>query len=798
MGDVDWIFPLGPVLLYFGDYSHQKLLSNLLQTVYFDQQVSPLLAEQSQKALVEVWMSDESFYYHIHHEFVEKANKLERLSTLMDENGQTVCLPETMTIGDYLFKIQLQAFLQGGIVEWPEIDHDDYLLRRLHNLRQGGDEGLSLTKVRAAIVGGQKRVKDQKESMALVKAEYDDLRREWETANRYQDEERLLQIEIKNLQEHEKILTEKIASTANLQKRLELLSQNPDYRELRQLHEEIIRLEERLQNIEANLTVISSETYVDWAVIEGSREECVEWACLQKNLVDIVAKAQARSKQIVETQNLLQTSGYEGLSENEDQLLQRAEEERDATQGKLNKLLVKKRGLNRLKYLYIQESTRLENMAVMSDVTEADNNKIAQKEKLIKLWQDSKVGSFLDRTFSKRLGVTSIDERLSSSLIKDYKRFHVTNYQEFTSKLKEFLDQQKRVERMKRQIERLQEKVSQESKLRRIVQSRNDILTHAFTAVQATDFSEWLNGWEDYRRKKRQLSLERNELQLELEQQSIVEKKLAVCVKLLRERLENWGIATEGREEAMAAVLQVAGQLQERDDAKREIASFTERFYGLLGDRNMEQLSKTLEPLAELEREKRLSNEERLAEMAAWYTEQMEIRQRLVALKQGLQSNRKFPSLSVLEKKIDVVKHRWMAYENLSNALDEVQDLLELSWQEWQRSHEKILSQEKQWIYDHCFSSAASKSIEGETVVKRDYFSYRMAVAQLAVGNNTELPLFFFGGKVMNKDQNFWRKVTEYLQKLSFSRQIIFCTTDSKLKEKLSRRGWSLLYYQKV
>jgi len=89
--------------------------------------------------------------------------------------------------------------------------------------------------VRASLAGAQKRVSEQKGSMVLVKAEYDALRREWETAHRQQDEERLLLIEIKNLQENEAILSERIASAIIIQERLALLTQNPDYRELRQL-----------------------------------------------------------------------------------------------------------------------------------------------------------------------------------------------------------------------------------------------------------------------------------------------------------------------------------------------------------------------------------------------------------------------------------------------------------------------------------------------------------------------------------------------------------------------------------
>jgi len=792
LGDGAWIFPPGPVLLSFNDQGHQISLKELLLALFYEQK--ELMPSNGQSLQATVCQEDGPAVtrYHIHHEFLAKNNKFERLTTLRDESGQSICLPETMMLGEYLFKAQLRAFLQGGIIEWPEIDHYNYLVRSIHNLRQGGDEGLSLKKVRASIAGAQKRVQDQKESMARVKVEYETLRSEWETAHRLQEDERLIQIELKNLQERELILTEKIASTANLQKRLELLRQNPDYSELRQLQDEINRLEELLKSIEANLGLISSATYVDWALIECLRAECLEWGCLQENLTSLIAKTQARSKQILELQRLLQGSGYEKLADSEDVILRRAQEERDGAQEKLKKLLVTKRGLNKLRNLYNQESLRFENLAIMAEVTEVDTIRIAQKEKQLEVWRDSKIGGTFDRTLRKRLGVKSIAERLSSYLLNYYKQYHVRNYQEFNSQLKKYVEQKKRLERIKNQIQKLQEKVNRESNLLQIVNSRNEALKHAFSAVHAVDLTEWLKGWEDYQRKKHQLSSELEELNVELKQQSILEEKLAACSELLRDKLKSWGLRTGEREEVFEAVLKVADQLQERDDAKREIAEFTERFYRLLGDRNMDEL-RFLEPLAELEREKRLTNEERLTEMSAWYKEQAEIRQHLVVLKQRLQSNQKCASLSDLEKKIEDMKHQWISYENLRHALDDVQALLELSWQEWQTKHEKTLSEEKQWIYDHFFSISALESRDRETVSKRVYFSYRMAVAQLALRINTEVPLFFSVGKVKDEDQNFWLEVASYLQKLSLSRQVVFSTTDSKLSEKLSGSGWSLL-----
>lgn len=230
LGDVDWTFPVGPVLLFCEDRSHQRILGKLLLELFYDQKTARALMAESSKGLLEVWMAGENTRFHIRRDFIQQGNEFVRSSTLVSEEvtGQNVSLPETLTLGDYLFRVNLRSFRQGAVVDWPEKNERDHLSLRVNNLCQGGDEGLSLVKVRASLVGAQKRVSGQKGSMVLVRAEYEALRLEWEAAHRQQDEERLLLIEIKNLQENEAILSERIASAIIIQERLALLTQNPD------------------------------------------------------------------------------------------------------------------------------------------------------------------------------------------------------------------------------------------------------------------------------------------------------------------------------------------------------------------------------------------------------------------------------------------------------------------------------------------------------------------------------------------------------------------------------------------
>lgn len=792
LGDVDWTFLSGPILLFSEDRSQYRVLGKLLIELFYDLKAPLASKGQGRKGLVEVWMTEASIGFHIRRELIQQGDDLERFSSLEieDENGQQVSLSETMTLGEFLFRVKLQAFRQGAIVEWPESNELDTLSRLVRNLRQGGDEGLSLTKVRASMAGAQKRLKEQSESMMLVKAEYDALRREWETAHRQQEEGRLLMIEIRNLREKEAILAERITMTEKIQKRLALLRQNPDYRELRQLQVELARLEERSRESESKLTALTSVSQVDWAVIEGLREECMEWAFLEEQVGRLTSKAQMRAEKIIEMERFLQTSGYQSLSADDVQNLRRMEKERYAAQEELIKLTNTKSEMEKKQAQSMNEIATLQEYVVMAGVTDVAEIKVAQRERRLIRWQNSKTGSFIDRVLRERFARTGIGERLSISLTKYYRNYHVSSYKEFTSQLKKYRDQQQRVKKLQMELDRLQEKVSREENILRIVHSRDKTLKQAFATAKAADFTSWLNGWEDYCRKKSQLSEALVEQQLELVKREIEEKKMATSAEQLREKLGNWVTLATDTDDVFSAVLKLASQLRVKDEAERDVTEFSQRYHDLLGDRNIEDLAKILEPLADLERENCLSNEDELAELVARQQERMETRRQLVAAERRLQGSSKFPALSVLEKKIETAKQQWMAYEDLQRALDDALDLLETSSQEWEIKCGKALNEEKQWIYSQISSLRGKRMFERDGAeAQRTYFAYRMAIAQLALHDNTEVPLLLSVGEI-NEGESFRKELTGYLRKLSLSRQVVLSTSDAKLFQELAATEW--------
>jgi len=798
LGDVDWTFPEGPVLILCDDLRDRQMLGKLLTELFYPTITPPNLKAESGDGFLEVWIAGENTQFYIRQNFIELGHEFVPSSTLLKEmvTGHKVSLPDNLTLGDYLFQINMSAFRQAVVVDWPKNNDCAHLSQLVQNLHQGGDEGLSLIKVRNSLAGAHQRMSEQKGSMVLAKFEYDVLRAEWDVANRQQDDERLQLIDLKKLQENEAILSELIEANLNTQERIALLCQNPDYRELRQLQSQITHLEEQLQSIESTLTTLTSDSNINWAMIETLRGECLEWASLQEQVDRLNVLAQMRADKNSKLNDHLQTCGYEGFRCDEDQHLHRIETERDIAQEALNKHIMIKEELKTTEQIHSEEIAKLFFLADMAGVSEADEVKFALRERHLAQWQSSKIGCTLDRTLRKHFRGTSIGGMMASRLGQYYEHYHTANYEQFTRRLNDFRDQRKRLEKSQSKIVRLKESFSNEDNLRRTVLFCTERLQRAFHAAKVTDFPAWLNGWEDYQKKQQQMALKMNELQHLIEQSKLEANKLQTCTEQLREKLGKWDTLATEREEILSAVFKVASQLRVKDDTEKEIVAYTQRYKELLGDRNMKRLSSVLEPIADLERETRVSEEERLGELSDWQKARVEIcKQREAG--ELLQSRRKIPSLNVLEKKIEQAKLKWMALEDLHRAIVDAEAVLERSCQEWQAKFGNALNHETKWIISKISSTLPQETnYDDRSDVRRDYFAYRMAIAQLSLGSYPNIPLFFSVEDV-DVGETFWSDVIEYFHKLSHTRQMIFISTDSKLGEKLMGDGWPCLRWRK-
>ncbi len=528
-----------------------------------------------------------------------------------------------------------------------------------------------------SLARAKKRVEEQAESMEQLKADYNVLRRDWETANRRQEEQRLLQIEIKNLKAKENHVNEKIANIIKIQERLELLHQNPDYRELRRIQGELPRLKEQSRKTKAELSAYTRNTQVDWNMIEGLRKEYLNWALLQEKINILADDIQLHTQTIYKIENDLQMSGYQELPENEDQRLLQLYNEWNAAQEELERLTPLLDEIINTEEILNKEIANL-NDTCIAGLTPEDERKISHTVQILTKWQKFRLSGFIDRSLKNQFDWSSIEDRLTSHLASYFQKYQVADYEELKSQQQTFHNQHQVVKRLQSKLVDLHIEAKRMKNLRRIAHSHNQTLQTALSKVYVSDLTEWLNGWENYNRTKSQLAEMHNELDIKTELQHGNEEKLIEYVNQLREKVKNWASPSSNIDEVLHGVILASSKLRAKEEAEKEFIALKQGYNIQLGKRDMNELVKVLEPLADLEREECQSDEERQTELLTCHQELARIKHQLSNAAETIErSQLTMGGIRDLEKKIETIKLQRQTYDELQRALDTTQELLE-------------------------------------------------------------------------------------------------------------------------
>ncbi|RNC28832.1 MAG: putative metallophosphoesterase YhaO [Candidatus Dichloromethanomonas elyunquensis] len=666
-----------------------------------------------------------------------------------------------------------------GTFHWPEGLADDFS-PRVHNLQQVGDEDISLTQAWDSLDRAKKRVEEQAESMKGVKAEYEALRLEWEAVTRRQGDQRLLKIEIKNLQAGKEHVTEKITSIQKIISRLQILSQNQDYRELRSMQGELSLLEELRLQAQENMTALFCAGEVDDSLIESLREECQVWAARQKDVDHARNQIRKKQQEIDELKNSLQLSGYMELPENEDQRLLHLEKERASALEQLNQLTVLFDKIQKTEDIYDSEKAKLEDFAGIADVTEADERQIAQIVRRLAKQRNTKISGFWDRVWEELLGRTGLEERLTSRLIRYCQKYDAADYAQFLKLKNEYQNRKLVFANLEKKLEELRKEAGREHGLRKIIRSRTQMLQHACDKVHAEDYEAWQAGWNKFQQKKIELYEIEDELRKLIEELQKRENRVLRVQAEMKEKLRNWSAPISNVDEVLEVITKIIYYRRTKEEAEKELVPLQQAYKTQLGQRNMDRLARYLEPLADLEREACLSDADREAELTAFEQELKEINCQLAEAERSLRQVRSTPVMPDLEKKLEAARLKWQTHENLRHALDATKDLLETSRQKWQSKYGDDLEAKSQQILSRTFSPISGNSQFVNIEIRQIYFAYRLAVILEALEESSDTPLCF-SIKEMNEPPEFWEDILAYLQELSQTRQVVFSTKDTGL-----------------
>ena len=815
VGTEDWVFSEGSILVLCLKRSLHKPLREHLQALFYDGEKPEDGTGEGVEGLLEVWLADDNSRFYFRREFGRGKTELKIFSMQEPEqkqetgsgigadagtdagtgrrkgqeqrhvpgqdmeSGEAVFWPEDVDLGEFLFELNARSFSRGVLIDWPGRIELLRLNRLLDNLRTSGEEKLSTAKVRASLAVAQKKISDQRSSMLQVKEDFDALREEWEAAERQLEMERLWLIEIQNFQEKEALLEGRLEAAKVLQERIDVLRENLDYRELRRIRDELAQLEEQLSIAEKELQKVTSDASLDWSVLDDLREECIIWVEVQERVDQLKAKIERRMQAITEVQDYLQESGYDDLPPHEDQNLRKADAKKSKAQKELSLIQGFRLELEAAQSDQDGALVRLRDFEDLETVTERIERKYQRRESFLENWRNSRFGGFLDKRLEKYFFGISVGGKLSARYAKYYHKYQAENYEEFAARLNAWRELKARIERLQKKRQDLQSKIDREESLQITVRTLTERLEQAFEAVGVSDLTGWIHGWLEYLRKKQELTQVIEELQNFLDEKPEAEETLRDYAAQMAEKLAGWQDSVTDRESVLALVFQAAAKLREKDSAEKAVLACAEHFNDLLGDRDLKSLEEKLEPLADLERENLISDEERQAERDGWENERTAIQEQCGEVEDRLKNKKVYPPLNVLEKEIETKKQQWTNYVELESALDDAKKLLEAAWQEWQAKPGKELEREMAFILGNICAYLSIETNPVPAKAKRDYFTYYIAVSQLTFRQRTEMPLLFFIEEDDTRiDEFFWLDVMEYFRKMSLDRQIVILTED--------------------
>jgi hypothetical protein len=667
-----------------------------------------------------------------------------------------------------------------GIFFWPAVSAEDFS-RKVANLRHTGDENISLAQAWDSLARAKRKVEEQEDRIREVRTAYETLKLEWETANRLQEEQRLLRIEIKNLENQKEHLNEKITYITKVRKRLAILKQNPDFRDLRQMQGELALLEEILGNTVSELAAYTSDPAVDRKMLRRLRQECMVWLRLQKKSEHLTAQVEPLHAKVDEIQNYLQLSPYLNIPDSEEHTLHQAEVERSVAQKELESFSDLDLQVKSVAEAYNKENEKLNDYIAIAQISEADERKITQIVKRLGQRSVAKTTGFVGLVRER----TGMDKRLNSRLIRYFSQYQVADYDEFLRKKKEYQDQKALVADLKVKLEDLAEKTNREKELRLIVNSRNQLLKQACAKAKAPDFPTWLQGWAETQKNKLQLAEVLDQLNAAEEQLRANEKKMAGFSGQVRSKLSNWTLSQADVDEILETIMKVANLVRTKEEAEKEYAPLKEQYEAKLDGRSMADLEQQLEPLADLEREGFLSDEEWKANLNACLEELKSLKAQLLQAGNKLRSYRPFPVTPDLVEKLENTKLEWQTHEDLRYALEDTEDLLETSREKWQARHGDDLEARVQHMISRTFSAPGQGAADRNNLeMKQLYFAYRLTLtlAALEESSTPETPLRF-SVQAKQEPQEFWEDILAYFEELSLSRTVIFKTADSGLRQ---------------
>jgi exonuclease SbcC len=771
-----WEFPDRFSVLSFDEVDSLRYFKDVWLNVFYD----VVSAESEERLGAQVWAQDQ----HTQMQLSRKSGAGQSAQWIgearSDTDGKTqASYPENTPLGEFLFGLNLTAFKQWGLCVWPEGQERDFR-HYIRNLQQTGEEGLSLAKMQESLAGAKRKMEEPDADLSKAREQYNAVKEAWEEANSRQEATRMMQIELRRSGALSQALQDKSAALLQLQSRVDVWRENMDYRTLRQMSNELERLEALLQEITGRLAEYIQAPQIDQELIDLLRDDCIAWADAQKRVEDVEQTMRDLDQEIQQKEIILEESPYHQLPEAEDRRLQGLDAERQMLLRELSRLSDLSKVLSKQTEIVRQEENALQELQVFAQLTPPEERKIVRTAKLLARWKREKICRALDDYCWEHWNLRGGSDRLTRRLDQFYLRYEVRSLEEFRTRLDLYRGGAEDLAALLAECAGMRQELAREAAATQTMQDCNEQLQEAYHQARVADLPEWLNGWNQYVEVQSRLVEAREALTAKTEELRQEEAQLCACANQLREQLRALLPADAELEDAMHAVMLVAVQMRAKCVTENEHTVLEEEYRHTLGDRDLDQLAGILEPIADLEREAGISDAQRREMLEAWQAEIETLDRRMRELEQELQRNQLLPALAVVEADLAKSRQQWERYENLFRSIKDAQNILEHSCQEWQERYGRDVGVEVNLLSSRLASPASAEEAASEYQLKQQYFAWRMGMAQLAAVEHPHLPLLFLNEE-MRESEDFWQEKVAFLRKFSRVRPVIFGTSDPRL-----------------
>lgn len=282
-----------------------------------------------------------------------------------------------------------------------------------------------------------------------------------------------------------------------------------------------------------------------------------------------------------------------------------------------------------------------------------------------------------------------METEISTYLENIYREFRVDGYHDLTFKLRAHADQQSRIGELEANIQALRRELllTEEERISGVLEEETQFINKILRICHCSGLGEWQSGLAHYKKIKQKLhALATEQEDLNTQLMDISEARQSV-EGVIKEKLDLIGLPGVELEQANEIYHKLTVKWMEKVRLEQEIEVLTEQFQTLLQERDMALLAQKLQPIAALEREQGIHDEDGYKNLIRGWQEKLALTAQAITATENLSKTIPVPArtLMQIEEEIEKNEEKIQYYERVRRSLKLAQEVMQESYRELQQ-----------------------------------------------------------------------------------------------------------------